>query len=215
MSILLMSRVWTYALDHPEQSILLALTDHADDFGGSVFPSVGYVAWKTGYSARQVQRIMGDLRARGVLIQVRAATRDRPVEYRIDLARLEAKEPYRATENRGDNMSSLSSAGVTQPRHPRGDTERGRGDISGERGDIAMAPEPSPEPPKEPSSESPPGPAQCDECLRIVRPDGFGHMQVCRDYRVPPTSPRFRARAATSGADAAAPQGVAHGPAAA
>jgi DNA-directed RNA polymerase specialized sigma54-like protein len=61
MSVKIMSQVWELDLPHNAQSIFLALADHADD-DGYCYPSVGRLAWKTGYGVRQVQRTLKDLR---------------------------------------------------------------------------------------------------------------------------------------------------------
>lgn len=122
---------------------MLALADHADHEGRNVRPSVGLVAWKTGYSERQVQRIMRALIERGVLVLERDATRYTANEYRIDLVNV----PRKPARVRGDKLSPLEAAGVTSD--APGVTS------SAVRGDIAMSPEPSEEPSQEPS-ETPP-----------------------------------------------------------
>jgi len=149
MSIKLMAEVWTRNLPHAEQSILLALADHADDEGGSVFPSVGLVAWKTGYSTRQVQRIIRKLEVDGALTLVKTAVRYRANEYRIDLEAVAVKAPLR-----GDNMSSLDETGVTST--PSGVTTEAPGvtQLGHPRGDTAMSPRTTSEPSSEPPLES-------------------------------------------------------------
>ena len=67
MSIRIMTQVWELDLPHNTQSILLALADHADD-DGFCYPSVGRLAWKTGYGVRQVQRTLKELRDQGLAI---------------------------------------------------------------------------------------------------------------------------------------------------
>ncbi len=142
MSIKLMSEVWTRELPHPEQSVLLALADHADDEGGSVFPSLALVAWKTGYSTRQVRRIVRTLEDRGALVLVAEATRYRPNEYRIVMEAVPAKTPFRA-----DNLSGLDE--------PRADIQDTRADIAlSHRADIALSARTITEPPEEPSDNS-------------------------------------------------------------
>ena len=64
-----MGGVWELDLDHRQKFVLLALADHADHNGGSVRPSVALIAWKTGYSKRQVQRIIRDLEEAGILVR--------------------------------------------------------------------------------------------------------------------------------------------------
>lgn len=94
MSVKLMSKVWDCDLDHSTQTILLSLADHAKDDGTDVYPSVGYTAWKTGYSVRQVQRIILDLITNGILILVERPYRGRPTEYRINIEAARQKEAY-------------------------------------------------------------------------------------------------------------------------
>jgi len=128
MSIKLMSEVWRCELSRPEQAILLALADHADDSGANVFPSIAHIGWKTGYSDRQVQRIMSSLRERSILEIVAPATWNKPTEYQITLANAPRKPRF----VRGDKMSGGDIA-VSE-----------RGDIAvSERGDIVVTPESS------------------------------------------------------------------------
>ena len=143
MSIKLMSKVWECDFDHAEQSIMLALSDHADDDGGNVYPSVTYIAWKTGYKERNVQNIMKRLRHTGVLLVVAKATQHRATEYRLDLSRATMKTPFSEIA-RGAKFAPLDvSPGVQN--------STSRGAKSGARGAIAIAPDPSLEPSIEPS----------------------------------------------------------------
>jgi hypothetical protein len=68
MSVELMSRVWKSALPRPEKYVLLAYADHANDDGEGVYPSIGYVAWKTDYEERQVQRITASLVQKQIMV---------------------------------------------------------------------------------------------------------------------------------------------------
>lgn len=54
--------VWELDLALPKKIVLLAMADSADQDGNDVYPSIGLIAWKTGYSARQVQRIVNSLK---------------------------------------------------------------------------------------------------------------------------------------------------------
>ncbi len=71
MSVRQTAEAWKLELPHNEKFVLLALTDHADDDGKRVYPSVAYTAHKTGYGKRQIRRIMARLRARGLIEPVR------------------------------------------------------------------------------------------------------------------------------------------------
>ena len=133
MSIRLMSMVWELQLSHAEQSVALAMADHADDDGSKIFPSIARIAWKTGYSERQVQRIIVNLVDKRLLIVVFPPSQHRATEYRMDIDAIPPKPPF-----------------VSQKRSARGDILAPRGDISKPRGDIAMSPDPSLEPPIDP-----------------------------------------------------------------
>ena len=94
MSIEVMTEVWKLDLEHPEQSVLLAMADHADDLGLNCYPSVGRLAWKTGYTERQVQRIMKDLRETGLIVPIGKGPDTDAMMYRIDLSNGIPKAPY-------------------------------------------------------------------------------------------------------------------------
>ena len=124
MSVRQLAKVWEYQFSKGEQSIMLSMADHANDEGGSIFPSVARIAWKTDYSKRQVQRIISALVDHRILVLVRKETRRRPREYRISWKHADKKPAFR-----GDTMSK---SGVT--------SEGKRGDISDVRGDITVSP---------------------------------------------------------------------------
>lgn len=141
-----MAQVWELNLCHAEQSVLLAMADIAHDDGTHCYPSVALVAWKTGYSARQVQRIIHSLADRKILIAVGHINggRAHAVEYNIDLTKGDKKAPFKRLER------------VTSETQ-KGDISDVKGDILSVKGDIAMSPEsynhrtviePSPLPPR-------------------------------------------------------------------
>src|SRR5258706_2577670 len=99
MSVKIMGLVWDLDLPHHQQSILLAMADHADHEGNRVFPSVGLVAWKTGYSPRQVIRVIKELVAIGLLVLV-DERKGRSKGYSINISAGKVKEPYRATPDK-------------------------------------------------------------------------------------------------------------------
>ena len=69
MSIKIQTQVWELDLGHTDLMILLAMADHANDFG-RCYPSIPYLAWKTAYSERQVQRTIKELRDKEILVPV-------------------------------------------------------------------------------------------------------------------------------------------------
>ena len=167
MSVKIMSQVWELDLPHNAQSIFLALADHADD-DGYCYPSVGRLAWKTGYGIRQVQRTLKDLRDQKLAIPTGsvAGGRHNTVVYRLDPSAGKQKPPFRPRTERqiladikGDNMTSFDAEtdikGDTQDAE-RVTFETQRVTPETLKGDIAMSPEPPviiKESPIEPSEE--------------------------------------------------------------
>jgi hypothetical protein len=68
MSVKVMGFVWDLELQSNLKLVLLAYADHADHDGGSIYPAVGTVARKTGYSEREVQRLTRELETSGRLV---------------------------------------------------------------------------------------------------------------------------------------------------
>lgn len=95
MSVKIMGLVWDCALPRDEKYVLLAYADHADHDGRGIYPSYGRIAWKTGYSRRQVIRITDSLTSKGILIPDGASINNIH-RWRIDLSKLPAREDYAA-----------------------------------------------------------------------------------------------------------------------
>jgi hypothetical protein len=71
-----MASVWELDLPQNEKLVLLALADHSDD-RGSCYPSIARLAWKSGYSVRQTQAILKNLRVSGILEVIGSSARGR------------------------------------------------------------------------------------------------------------------------------------------
>src|SRR5687767_14274350 len=98
-------RIWEMDLPHAEAWVLMALADHADHEGRNIYPGMGLVAWKTGYSRRQVQRIVNALIAKGILIlEAINVGKYGTNRYHIDWKACAYKQPYRQ-DIASDNMS--------------------------------------------------------------------------------------------------------------
>jgi len=154
MSIKIMSQVWELDLPHNAQSIFLALADHADD-DGYCYPSVGRLAWKTGYGVRQVQRTLKELRDNKLAVPIGsvAGGRHNTVVYRLDPSAGKQKPPFQPRTERqiladikGDNMTPFDAEAeikgdIQDAERVTFETQR----VSPEtlKGDIAMSPEPS------------------------------------------------------------------------
>ena len=145
MSVKVMGRVWDLQLTPAKQMVLLALADHAAHDGSAVKPGVPLIAWKTGYSERQVQRIMKDLEKDELLVKVQEV-RGKPTIYRIDLTKGVQKPLFKTRDERQDDDDKMSSEDdqiqddVVD--YTKGDilsplTSQGKDDAQG--GDIASA----------------------------------------------------------------------------
>lgn len=91
-----MGLVWDLELKAPERMVLLAMADHAHHDGTHVFPSIGLVAWKTGYSESQTRRIIKRLVSAKLLSK---ETRDGYTNlYTIHVENGIKKPPYKSME---------------------------------------------------------------------------------------------------------------------
>ena len=66
--------VWFLDIPQNEKYVLLSYADHADHEGNHVHPGLDLIAWKTGYTSRNVQKIIEKLKAKGILISTLAST---------------------------------------------------------------------------------------------------------------------------------------------
>jgi DnaD/phage-associated family protein len=120
MSGKIMGSVWDLDLPRNKAFVLLAMADHADHTGRNVYPSFGLIAWKTGYSYRQVLRIVKELESDGILVLERAG-KDKGTSnrYRINLAAGSLKPEYNAKDEQPgegyDIIVSHPSDDVTKP----------------------------------------------------------------------------------------------------
>ena len=133
---------------------MLALADHADD-DGYCYPSVGRLAWKTGYGVRQVQRTLKHLRDGGLAVPTGsvAGGRHNTVVYKLDPSAGRQKPPFQPRAERqisadikGDNMTPFDDEseikGDTQDAE-RVTSETQRVTPESQKGDIAVSPESS------------------------------------------------------------------------
>lgn len=126
-----MAEVWHLDLDHGQQAVMLVLADHAHDDGTKAFPGVEYIAWKTNYSRRQVQRYLAALEKSGIIEAVAYSFggRGHSTEYALHLAKGAKKSPFIKSER-----------ATTATR--KGDILNTKGDTHDVKGDIAVSPQP-------------------------------------------------------------------------
>jgi len=146
MSVKIMAGVWELKLPQGAKLLLLALADHADHEGNRVFPSVGLLSWKTGFTDRHVQRLLRDLEAQRIIIPVahQKGGRGWATEYRVDLSAGE-KAASRIKGDIGEITKRVTSEAQ------KGDID----DIKGDMGDTPTIIEPSYEPSLSASAERP------------------------------------------------------------
>ncbi len=144
MSVKVMSAVWELNLPQNQKLVLLAFADHADD-DGVCYPSVGRIAWKTGISERQVQRIVKKLRAAGLVVLLRNAQggRGNAAVYQVQPKKGVKLSPFAGMGDSGDILSESKGCHSQQERVTSGD----------QKGDIAASPEPSENHHTEPSAK--------------------------------------------------------------
>jgi len=125
MSVKIMSQVWELDIDHSEMIVLLAMADHADDDGQNCYPSNAYLAWKTGYSDRQVRRVLRTLESTGIITRVahEEGGRGLATEYRLNPEKGDKKSAFMANKRRtsttqkGDILSEKADMGVHKGGH--------------------------------------------------------------------------------------------------
>lgn len=100
-----MGRVWGLALTHSKLIVLMALADHANDEGGNIYPSMSTVAWKTGYSSRQVQRIISEMADEGILVTDGFSQYDTRI-YRIDFEKVTVRTRLEKGKKRAPKIPS-------------------------------------------------------------------------------------------------------------
>jgi hypothetical protein len=170
MSAKVMGAVWDADLPRDQKFILLAYADHAEHDGSNIYPSVPKIAWKTGYSERQVQRITKELIDAKIMVKMGDSHLGTHL-YRINLKALPQREEFvsqrRGRPNNGDNMSPISE--------DNGDIPAINGDILAENGDIAVSPDSSfntsIKPSKDSGAEAPSAPKESKKRERDTRLD--------------------------------------------
>jgi hypothetical protein len=137
---------------------MLALADHGHDDGSHIHPSVSYLAWKTGYTDRQVQTILRRLEAKGLIEPVAYATggRGKATEYQMHIERGVKKSPYVPPKGeaitspypdaKGEVIASPYEKGEVSKRvksgAQKGEVSRRKGEVSAQKGEVIASPQP-------------------------------------------------------------------------
>lgn len=120
MSVEMMTAVYNSDLDKNQKAIALALADVGDNEGKGIYPSVARIAWQTGYSERQVQRILKRLKNDEIVVSEGRSHLGTNI-YFLDVSKL-PKRPsfaeYRAAQNEqiegGDILSPYRVTSTTE-----------------------------------------------------------------------------------------------------
>jgi hypothetical protein len=147
MSAKLMGQVWDLKLSHGQQIILLALADHAHDDGTHCYPGVPYLAHKTGYTERNVTRILSELEADGIIeSEDRSGGRGRVAGYVLRLEKGDKKDDYKPRQV-GQRVKSQPVKGDKSAENPD------KSDKKGDKSARANIEEPSENHQEEPKAE--------------------------------------------------------------
>lgn len=133
-----MGMVWDMEIEPATKLVLLALADHAEHDGRNARPGVRLLASKTGFSERQVQRILADLRDRGIIeAESNTGGRGHRPNYRIVIQKGDKMSPFPIDKGRQDVTLSndLKGDDMSPIDEPKGDIlspfPETKGDICG------------------------------------------------------------------------------------
>lgn len=143
MSATLMGAVFYLPLPKPEKMLLLALADHANDEGTSIYPGVNRLAVKTSDSVRNIKRLLRALEQRNVIAPVAHAKggRGHATEWAINI-RWVFEEARTAGWASGDAATAVNFdplKGDTTG-HVVGSEDTVKGDTTGLKGDTGVTP---------------------------------------------------------------------------
>lgn len=149
MSVKVMGIVWEANLPRNQKMVMLSYADHADHNGGNIYPSVGLMAWKTGYSERAIQSITRELEEAGILISTGTGPGGTN-RYRINFDALPERAPYGGGEISAPPEKIAPGGEISAP---RGEVSAPGGVQKTAEGGEISAPEPSVNHHLEPSVE--------------------------------------------------------------
>ncbi len=126
MSAELSGQVWKLKLSHGQQVVMLALADHAHDDGTHCYPGVPYLAWKTGYTERNVRRILGELEAAEIIEpqEEKRGGAGNVTEYHIHLEKGDKKDEYNPDKPR-KRVTTRTQKGDKPAQNPDKSAQKG------------------------------------------------------------------------------------------
>lgn len=117
-----MTKVWKCDRPSNQTLVLLAMADFASDDGSRCYPSIALLAWKCGYSSRQIQNIIRELRAKSILLVLDhdQGGRSHSTEYLIRLSHIAPKSEFQSTF-----AKALAKGEIISPFSPNHKTAKG------------------------------------------------------------------------------------------
>jgi hypothetical protein len=95
MSSRISGAIWELDLPHEQMLVLHAIADHADHWGRHVRAEIAEIAWKTGYSRRQIIRVISDLENNNLLtLTQKGGGRGQINEWDINMENGVKKSPF-------------------------------------------------------------------------------------------------------------------------
>jgi hypothetical protein len=110
--------IWDLVLPAPQRMVLLSMVDHADHDGGHIHAPIPFIAWKTGYSARNTARIIQDLIDAGLLTITKQGLGESN-EYQFDLSCGVFKPPYKGRKPKTQPTTHDKMSGVKERTHAK------------------------------------------------------------------------------------------------
>lgn len=110
--------IWDLAVTVPWRMVLLAMVDHADHDGAHMRASQAFIAWKTGYSSRNVARVIQDMLAEHLLVLTDESI-GQENEYRIDLTVARLKPAFHGRKPKAAPTTHDKMSGVKRATHDK------------------------------------------------------------------------------------------------
>jgi hypothetical protein len=122
MSVILMSEIWRLAIETTPKMILIKLADHANDDGGSIYPSVERIRLAVGVASDStIKRRLRQFKKLGILVEDQDAQSGRRTTGRgnYKIWRIDLEAARRHFPPTGPNVKPLNLATLAQAVDPR------------------------------------------------------------------------------------------------
>jgi DNA-binding MarR family transcriptional regulator len=107
MSYRLQPLIWNTDMKPSQRFVMLALVDYADDNGQNIYPSIETLSRKTGYSERNVQRILKSLEDEGLILIV-GRSKYGTIRITLNLPAIQERKAVEDDTPTDDNLSQIN-----------------------------------------------------------------------------------------------------------